>query len=43
MSTHKTKFKMLIANNKYKNVKINVRKINSLLHAYATQESMNQA
>jgi len=43
MSTHKTKFKMLIANNKYKNVKINVRKINSLLHAYATQESYDQA
>ncbi|MDD5087076.1 MAG: glycosyltransferase family 4 protein [Candidatus Nanoarchaeia archaeon] len=43
LSTQKTRFKILIANNKYKNIKLNVRKISSLLHAYATQESYNQA
>jgi glycogen synthase len=43
MSTQRSKFKLLIANNRYKNVKLNVRKISSLLHAYATQESYNQA
>jgi glycosyltransferase involved in cell wall biosynthesis len=43
MSTQHAKFKILIANNKYKNIKIQVKKINSLLHAYATQESYNQA
>jgi glycogen synthase len=43
ISTQHSKFKLLIANNKYKNVKLKVRKISSLLHAYSTQESYNQA
>lgn len=43
MSKGHTKFKILIANNKYKNVKVNVRKISSLLHAYATSESYDAA
>ncbi|MGV8161770.1 MAG: glycosyltransferase family 4 protein [Candidatus Nanoarchaeia archaeon] len=43
MSTDYAKFKILIANNKYKNIKVKVKKISSLLHAYATTESYDQA
>ncbi|MGV8168578.1 MAG: glycosyltransferase family 4 protein [Candidatus Nanoarchaeia archaeon] len=43
ISTQQAKFKMLIANNKYKNVTVKIRKISSLLHAYATSESYEKA
>lgn len=43
LSRGKTKFKILIANNKYKNVTVKIRKISSLLHAYATSESYDEA
>ncbi len=43
LSTSKSKFKILIANNKYRNVKLTVKKIDSILHAYATNESYDKA
>lgn len=41
-SAEKNNLKIIVTNNKYKNVKIKIKKIDSLLHAYATPKSYNE-
>ncbi|PIN81697.1 hypothetical protein COV13_00465, partial [Candidatus Woesearchaeota archaeon CG10_big_fil_rev_8_21_14_0_10_32_9] len=41
-SAESQNLKIIVTNNKYRNVKIRIKKIDSLLHAYATPQSYNQ-